>query len=134
MNDLQLLLKAAASGVAASFNGNPIDLISATGFSPGEAGMPVQADIPITSLDHTTGDETYAFKLQDSPDQATWTDITANRLASDYGGPNANNVEGIVRLFGAVMQRYVRLVGTLGGTTPVLNHMDIFLQPIVMTR
>lgn len=131
MNDLQLLLLAANNNRTASANGNGLDITAGVGgFNPGEGGAPIQAAIPILSIDHTTGDETYAFKLQDSPDNATWTDISATRLASDYSGPNATGAGGTVYVGGFVRQQYVRIVLTLGGTTPILNHGDIFLQPV----
>jgi hypothetical protein len=129
MNDVQLLLLAANNNRTASVNGAGVDVTNGVGgFNPGEGGVPVQAAIPIVSIDHTTGDETYQFKLQDSPDNATWTDISPNRAASDYSGPNATGAGGTVYVGGFLRQQYVRLVATLGGTTPILNHGDIYLQ------
>lgn len=131
MNDLNLLLLAANTNKTASGNGTGVDITAGVGgFNPGEGGVPVQAAIPVVSIDHTTGDETYQFKLQDSPDNSTWTDISANRLFSDYSGPNVTGATGTVYVGGFVRQQYVRIVATLGGTTPILNHGDIFLQPV----
>lgn len=131
MEDTQLLLSAANSNVTTTANGTGVDITGGVGgFSPGEGGVPVQAAIPIVSIDHTTGDETYSWKLQDSPDNSSWTDISPARLASDYSGPNTTGAGGTVYVGGFLRQKYVRIVETLGGTTPILNRGGIYLQPV----
>src|SRR4051812_48541643 len=95
--DAQLLLQAAGS-LTATGNGTALDLGS--GFAP-EGGLPVQAAIDASVVDRTTGDETYKVKLQDSPDDSTYTDRTPDTSILAAGQ---------TVLQGMIHARYVRLV------------------------
>lgn len=115
--DEQLLLQDAGS-LTATGNGTALDLGS--GFAP-EGGLPVQAAIDASVVDRTTGDETYTVKLQDSPDGTTYTDRTPDTSILAAGQ---------TVLQGMIHARYVRLVRTLAGTTPILTIGKVFLDPI----
>jgi len=70
-------LKLASAGtIVSSVNGTALDFGAA--FTRA-AGQPMQAVIPVTSFDFTTGDETYAFKLQESADNVTFSDASPSR-------------------------------------------------------
>lgn len=119
--DTAMPLQAAAVTKTASFNSAGLDLGS--GYAPGANGQPCQAAIPISALDFTTGDETYSFKLQDSPDDSTYTDIGAAVSALSA------NVGSSIVLNGTIKQRYVRLALTEAGTTPSLTYGPVYLRP-----
>jgi hypothetical protein len=97
----QSILPAAAK--TASADGTGVDT---AGFH--SAAMLVAAG----DIDTTTGDETYAFKVQDSADNSTFADvsgatttITADNTAKMVAVPEGH-------------ARYLRVVATLAGTTP----------------
>lgn len=93
-------------------------------------GAPWQVSIPVT-IGAAGGAGTYGFKLQDSPDGVNWTDRSANRLASDDGGPAANNATGTVTLDATLKNpANVRLVVTVGGTTPSITVAAVTMQPL----
>jgi hypothetical protein len=130
MNDAQLKLLA-GQVLAASANGAGLDITGGVGgWNPAEGGAPMQCRIPVSTIKTSAGNETYQFKLQDSPDNATWTDISANRAASDYSALTTNGQEGSIYVGGFVRQAYVRLVATLGGTAPSITVGDCYLQPV----
>ena len=66
-------------------------------------------------IDLTTGDETYAFKVQDSADNSTFADV-----AGATATVTADNDVKYIRMegLGITYRRYVRVVATLAGTTP----------------
>ena len=74
------------------------------------------------AVDTTTGDETYALKVQDSPDNATFTDRSVSVTVT---------AAGVVTIPAFVTARYVRLVRTLAGTTPILTVADSYLTPLM---
>jgi hypothetical protein len=116
--DDQLLLQAAGT-LTATGNGTALDL--GAGFAPA-GGKAFQVAIDATARDFTTGDETYKFKVQDSPDDATYTDRTPDTSLLAVGS---------IVLQGALHNRYVRLVRTLGGTTPSVTIKAVYLDPLV---
>ncbi len=119
--DAQLLLQASVTKTS-SFNSVSVDL--GAGFAPAGGGKPVQAVVTYSAADFTTGDETYSFKLQDSADNSSFTDRSAAVAASvSAAAPSGSVVVG-----GFLQQRYVRLVATLGGTTPSITYAA-YLQP-----
>jgi hypothetical protein len=59
--DSSMVLQAAVTKTT-DFNGAWFDL--GEGFAPGGLGLPVGAVVSTTAIDATTGDETYAFKMQ----------------------------------------------------------------------
>lgn len=66
-------------------------------------------------IDLTTGDETYNFKVQDSADNSTFADITgATAVVTADNDTKVIRVDGL----GTSVDRYIRVVATLAGTTP----------------
>jgi hypothetical protein len=120
IQDVQLRLQASVTKTA-SFNSTALDLGS--GFAPKGGGQPMQGIVPVTALDTTSGDETYAFKLQESDDNSTFTDMTPAVSATAVS---------TVACKGFVTKRYVRLVLTAAGTTPSITYGDAFLNPITL--
>jgi len=75
-------------------------------------------------IDLTTGDETYAFKVQESADNSTFTDVTdATTTVTADNDVKYIRVEGL----GTSRERYLRVVATLGGTTPSWPGSAFFL-------
>ena len=66
-------------------------------------------------IDTASGDETYAFKVQESSDNSSFTDITGATTTV-----TADNDVKVIRIdgLGEGRLRYLRVVATLGGTTP----------------
>ena len=90
----------------ASANGTGIDTL---GFTT------AKAVIAIGDIDLTTTDETYVFKIQDSADNSTFADVSG--LTSTVTADNQiKNIA--INGLGTSIRRYVRVVATLGGTTP----------------
>lgn len=66
-------------------------------------------------IDLANADETYAFKVQDSADNSSFADVSGltTTVTAD------NDVKKIaINGLGTSIRRYVRVVATLGGTTP----------------
>ena len=66
-------------------------------------------------IDTASTDETYAFKVQDSADNSSFADVAGltTTITAD------NDVKKIaINGLGTSIRRYVRVVATLGGTTP----------------
>lgn len=68
---------------------------------------------------------TLVAKIQDSPDNSTFTDVAGATTAT-------LNAAGIVEFYFKTTQRYVRLVLTLGGTSPNYT-MDADLVSVLRT-
>jgi len=66
-------------------------------------------------IDLVSTDETYAFKVQDSADNSTFADVSG--LTTTV---TADDQVKVIRIdgLGTTIRRYVRVVATLGGTTP----------------
>lgn len=109
--DAALELQASVTKTA-SFNGAALNL--GDGYAPGGLGAIVAAVIDVTAIDTTSGNETYAFKLQQSADGSTnWTDI----------GPSVSaTAVGVIIAKGIVTTENIRLVLTAGGTTPSITY------------
>jgi hypothetical protein len=122
--DAQLVLHPLAVRTA-SFNGTGLDL--GAGFAPSGGGQPMQAVLFFTALDRVTGDETYSFRIEDSPDNATWTARSADRTVAQEGF-TTTGASGTFTIGCNIVQRYVRVVGTLAGTTPSIS-LTVYLQP-----
>jgi hypothetical protein len=125
--DTQLLLAAGAT-VTASGNGTALDL--GAGFAPGGGGIPMQAIIEASATKLSAANETYSFKLQDSVDNSTWIDRSPPVTAANEG-ITVDGTGGTILVGAFIRQRYVRLVETLGGTSPSVVLSDIYLQPQV---
>ena len=125
--DSQLLLNPA--GVITT-SGNGVSLDLGNGFAPGGGGIPMQAVIEAGAIKLTAGNESYGFKLQDAPDNATWTDRSPN-VTTATEGLLVDGGGGSILVGGFIRQRYVRLVTTIAGTAPTITLSDIYLQPQV---
>lgn len=82
-----------------------------------------KAVIVAGDIDLTTTDETYAFKVQDSADNSTFADVSGltTTVTADNQVKNIR-VDGL----GTSIRRYVRIVATLGGTTPSCPVSAVF--------
>ena len=67
-------------------------------------------------IDLTTGDETYSFKVQDSADNSSFADVAALSAVTVTADNDIKKIR--VDGLGTSIRRYVRVVATLGGTTP----------------
>lgn len=119
--DANLLLQASVTKTA-TFNSTGVDLGS--GFAPAGGGMPMQGIVDYSAGDFTTGDETYTFKIQDSPDNSAWTDRSPGVVAPVTVAAPA----GAITIGAFIQQRYVRLVLTAAGTTPSITYLS-YLHP-----
>lgn len=119
MQDVQLRLQAAVTKTA-TFNSTALDMGAA--FAPGGGGLPVQGVVTVTALDTGDGNETYTFKLQESTDNSSFTDISPGVAVTDTG---------TVACKGFLSKRYVRLVATLAGTTPSVTY-EAYLNRITL--
>lgn len=122
--DEQTVLQAGGSKTSTG-NGTAVDLGSA--WAPGLGGLPMQAPILISAavLD---GNQTYSFRLEDSPDNSTFT-----KRSPDVAVSSAN-VGNAVAAQGFISQRYVRLVWTITGSTgssPSITFGDVSLSSFV---
>src|SRR4051794_10222595 len=104
--DTALLLQDTTTKTA-SYNTPGLDL--GAGFSPGGLGKPVAAVVNITAIDHGNSNETYAFTLEESSDNVTFTAA---------GASSSTIVTGAIAVRGWLTKRYVRLALVIGGTTP----------------
>ncbi len=73
------------------------------------------AVIAVGNIDTTTGDETYSFKVQEG-DESDGSDAVDIPGAS--GAITADNQVLRIRLDNLGRKKYLRIVATLGGTTP----------------
>jgi hypothetical protein len=96
----------AVAGGAGDMGGN---------FSPGGLGMSAAIVVDVSAIDYTTGDESYSLKMQESSDNATWTDCGPALAVLGSVGPK------VVVVRGHLLKQYVRLDGVLGGTTPSIT-------------
>jgi len=72
-------------------------------------------------------DGTHTPKLQDSPDNSTWTDVAAGNLLGTFSAIAGTNAQNAVQLVGYIgAQRYIRPVITVSGaTTGALTAVNI---------
>jgi hypothetical protein len=114
--DAELLLQDTVTKTA-DFNSTGLDLGS--GFAPGGIGVAMAGVIEVTAADRASSDETYAFTLQESDDNATFVacgvpvSVTVSGATSTIGNYVAKAI---------VSKRYVRLSLDLGGTTPSVTY------------
>ena len=101
----------------ADFNGAALDLGS--GFAPGGPGQAMSVIIDTSARDFTTGDETYAFVVQESSDNSSWTTISVAVSVTALG---------VVAIPVFVSQRYVRTNLDVAGTTPSITY-EAWLVP-----
>jgi hypothetical protein len=120
--DSQLQLQAAVTKTA-SFSGTGIDLGS--GFAPGGAGMPMTMDLRVSAVKVSATDETYTFKVEDSPDNSAWTARSEGRLFGTGTGAGGVGAHGIGC---TIQQRYVRYTVTIAGTSPTITY-EAYLNP-----
>jgi len=110
--DAEMLLEVVA-GVTktADYNGATKDL--GGGYAPGGIGQPGAAVVQVSALDFTTSDETYAFVVEESDDDATYT--PAGPIIT-VAAPGAVSVPCFLS------RRYCRLKLDVGGTTPSITY------------
>lgn len=62
-------------------------------------------------------DGTHTFKLQDSPDNSTWTDVATTYLQGSFTAVSGTGQQNAVQKVGYLgIQRYVQLVDTVSGS------------------
>lgn len=115
--DSNLAIQASVTKTA-DFNGAGLDL--GEGFDPGGVGKVFAAVIDVTAIDFTSSDETYAFHLEESDDDATYVDA---------GVPVDVDEVGVHVAKGIVTKRYVRLVLDVDGSTPSITY-SAHLNPL----
>lgn len=74
--------------------------------------------------DRTDGNETLDVKLQESADNATWTDVPSaafTQIAAQAVDATSGNIY-LMDVDLSIRQRYLRGVGTAGGTTPSSDY------------
>ncbi len=103
---------------AANYNTPGLDL--GLGFAPGGLGKPVAAVVHVSARDGTSGNETYAFTLEESSNNSTFTPAGASTTVLD---------DGAVAVRGWLTKRYVRLALVVGGTTPSITF-KAWLNPV----
>lgn len=121
--DTQLLLQDTVTKTA-SFDSVALDLGS--GYAPGGGGQAVQGLVNVTAADRADSNETYTFKLQESSDNSTFTDVSP-AVAVPVAAAVATL--GVVQLKGFVTKRYVRLSLAVAGTTPSVTY-KAWLNPV----
>ncbi len=121
----ELLILQAAATLTTTQNGTALDM--GAGFSPGGGGFPVQAAINATVVKVSAGNESYTFKMQDSPDNATWTDRTPPVV---FAAPGA--LPDMIPVQGFITARYARLVVTIAGTAPTITFDNVYLNPMTV--
>lgn len=98
----------------ADANGSAVDALN---YNSAKAVI-VAGDIDLASTD-----ETYAFKVQHSADNSTWADISGAT-----GSITADNtsLEIAINGIGTSVDRYLRVVLDVGGTTPSIPCSAVF--------
>ena len=115
--DTRLLLQDTTTKTAA-YNTPGLDL--GAGFAPGGLGLPAGAVVQVTAVDVADGNETYAFTVQESSDNVTFT----------AAGPAASvTAAGTHGVRARVTKRWVRLALVVGGTTPSVTF-KAWLNPL----
>ncbi len=89
-------------------------------FAPGGLGQPVAAVVHATALDLGSANETYAFTLEESNDNLTFTAA---------GAATALTAAGALAVRGWLTKRYARLSLVVGGTTPSITF-KAWLNPL----
>jgi hypothetical protein len=130
LKDAQLIVQAAAT-LAANTTSAAFDLtfgalLVSGSYAPGAGGAAFELVIPITSYNFGTGDETYSFQVQSSPDGATWTNQSR---AATVAGDSIPSTGGIIQILFASTVKFVRLVLTVAGTAPSIVLQDCYLSP-----
>jgi hypothetical protein len=115
--DASLLMQDTTTKTA-NFQTAGLDLGS--GFAPGGLGKPAAAVVHVTALDLASANETYAFTLEESADDVTFTAAGASASATATGA---------VAVRGWITKRYVRLSLVVGGTTPSVTF-KAWLNPL----
>ncbi len=115
--DKRLLLQDTVTKTA-GFDSAAVDLGS--GYAPGGPGQRVAGLVAVVARDVSSGNETYAFTLQESDDNATF---------AACGVATAVAANGVALVRGVLTKRYVRLSLAAGGTTPSITY-KAWLNPL----
>jgi len=102
-----------AEGVTLTASSNLASLLNLGSAYAPESGKSFQACVDISAIT-TTGDNTYTFRVEDSPDGSTWTKRTPDVAAT---------ATGTVYLQGALHANQLRIVMTKGGTATGVDHV-----------
>ena len=135
IDDASLIIIAAKT-ITATENEATFDLGSGDTFTEyplEQVVIPMIAKLVVTSYSTTNGNETYAFKVQTSPDGTTWTDysrIATLGAGTPTDGSVVPNTGGILQIGFFSNNRYVRIVSTLGGTSPSIVLANSYLNPL----
>lgn len=98
-----------AATVAATADSATIDL--GVGFAP-DPIAPLSIQGLVTALDLSSANETYSLTLWESSDNTNWTTT---------GLTMALTATGAVHKIAGVTKRYLKIIATLGGTTPSMT-------------
>lgn len=106
-DNIKTVTSIAPASITANTNGSGVDTL---GFND------AMVQIIAGAIDTTTGDETYSFKVQDSADNSTFADVTGLTNTVTATGQLKE-----IRLaeLNLVTKRYIRVVLTVAGTTPI---------------
>ena len=115
--DTRLLIQDTTTKTAA-FNTPGLDL--GAGFLPGGLGLAAGVVLQVTAVDLADGNETYAFTVQESTDNVTFTAASA--------AVNVTAV-GTTPLRTRITKRYVRVSLAITGTTPSITF-KAWLNPL----
>lgn len=115
--DKRLLLQDTVTKTA-SFDSPGLDL--GAGFAAGTPGRRVTGLVAVVSRDTASGNEAYAFTLQESADNVTF---------AACGVPTPVEDRGVAVVRGVARQRYVRLALVATGTTPSITY-KAWLNPL----
>ncbi|HEX8916851.1 MAG TPA: hypothetical protein VF796_31160 [Humisphaera sp.] len=115
--DKRLLLQDTVTKTA-SFDSAAVDL--GAGYAPGGPGQRVAGIVAVVARDVSSGNETYAFALQESDDSATF---------AACGTATAVAANGVALVRAVVTKRFVRLSMSAGGTTPSITY-KAWLNPL----
>ena len=113
-DNIKVLASLVPATRTADANGSSVD---ALGYNSAQAVI-VAGDIDLTDTD-----ETYAFKVQHSSDNSSWSDVTGATTTV-----TADNQVKVIRLdgIGTSISRYLRIVLDVGGTSPSIPCSGVF--------
>lgn len=123
-DEIKVLASLVPATRTASANGTGVDTL---GYQS------AQAVILAGDIDTASGDETYSFKVQESSDNSSFSDVSGATTTV-----TADNDVKVIRIdgLGTSRLRYLRIVATLAGTTPswpgtaVFNLGRAFQNPV----
>jgi hypothetical protein len=125
--DAQLQFSADQALTATAASTNVIDLGADRNLGIGAVPLEVLVVVKVAS-DFTTGDETYTITVQTDDNAAFSSATTVTPAVAIVGAQAAGYQVRIPLPSSTIMERYIRLNYTLGGTTPTVT-VDAWLTP-----